>query len=74
MKTDKKKLVKRNLLVPLAMNRKAGSHTKPYKSMRGKENRDIMGLFIRRPESARVTEVGLLDTGETTMVPAVVNI
>ncbi len=39
--SDKRKLVKRNVFVPLAMNRKAGSHTKPYKSLRGKENRDI---------------------------------
>ena len=41
MKTDKRKLVKRNPFVPLAMNRKAGSHTKPYKAMRGKENREL---------------------------------
>ncbi len=39
MKTDKKKLMKRNPFVSLAINRKAGSHTKPYKSVRGKQNR-----------------------------------
>lgn len=40
MKSDKQKLVKRNPYVSLAMNRKAGSHTKPYKSVRGKTNRE----------------------------------
>lgn len=40
MKTDKRKLTKRNPYVALAINRKAGSHTKPYKSMRGKANRE----------------------------------
>lgn len=44
MKTDKRKLVKRNPFVPLAMNRKAGSHDKPYKAIRGKENRDYEQL------------------------------
>ena len=41
MKTDKRKLVKRNPFVSLAMKRKAGSHDKPYKSLRGKENRKL---------------------------------
>lgn len=41
MKTDKKRLVRRNPYVALAMKRKAGTHTKPYKSVRGKENRDL---------------------------------
>lgn len=41
MKTDKIKLVKRNPFVTLAFKRKAGSHTKPYKSVRGKHNRDL---------------------------------
>lgn len=41
MDTSKKKLVKRNPFVALAIMRKAGSHTKPYKSMRGKQNRDL---------------------------------
>ncbi len=40
MKSDKKTLVRRNPFIPLAMNRKAGSHTKPYKSLRGKANRE----------------------------------
>lgn len=38
MKTDKRKLVQRNPFVALAINRKAGSHTKPYKSVRGKQH------------------------------------
>ena len=41
MKRDKKKLVKRNPFVALAINRKAGTHTKPYKSVRGKQNRNL---------------------------------
>lgn len=41
MKSDKKKLVKRNPFVSLAINRKAGSHTKPYKSMRGKQHWEL---------------------------------
>lgn len=41
MKTDKIKLTKRNCFALLAMKRKAGSHTKPYKSVRGKENRNL---------------------------------
>ena len=41
MKHAKRKLVKRNQFVTLAIKRKAGSHDKPYKSMRGKENRNI---------------------------------
>jgi len=44
MNFNKRKLVKRNPFVPLAIKRKAGSHTKPYKSMRGKQNRDIDGV------------------------------
>ena len=41
MKTDKRKLVRRNPFVALAINRKAGSHTKPYKSVRGKQYWDV---------------------------------
>lgn len=40
MKTDKLKLTKRNPFVSLAMKRKAGSHRKPHKALRGKMNRD----------------------------------
>jgi hypothetical protein len=40
MKSDKRK-PKRNLFAALAWNRKAGSHEKPYKSTRGKLNRDL---------------------------------
>ncbi len=41
MKRDKRKLVKRNPFVTLAIKRKAGSHDKPYKAMRSKLNRDL---------------------------------
>lgn len=40
MKSDKRK-PKRNLFAVLAWNRKAGSHDKPYKSLRSKLNRDL---------------------------------
>lgn len=40
MKTDKRKLVRRNLLVPLAMNRKAGSHRKTNKQLRAMSKRE----------------------------------
>lgn len=41
MPKKRKKMPKeRNFLVPLAMKRKAGSHEKPYKSQRGKLNRE----------------------------------
>lgn len=38
---NKNKLKFRNPFVTLAIKRKAGSHDKPYKAMRGKENRNI---------------------------------
>lgn len=41
MKTDKKTLVKRNPFVSLAIKRKAGAHTKPYKSVRGKQHWEL---------------------------------
>ena len=41
MKPDKRKLVKRNPFVALAIKRKAGSHTKPYKAVRGKQHWDV---------------------------------
>jgi hypothetical protein len=40
MKSDKRK-PKRNLFAALAWNRRSGSHDKPYKSKRGKLNRDL---------------------------------
>jgi len=40
MKTRKQTLVPRNLIAVLACKRKAGSHTKPYKAVRGKLNRE----------------------------------
>jgi hypothetical protein len=43
MKSDKKKLVKRNPFVTLAIKRKAGSHDKPYKAKRGALNREGWG-------------------------------
>ena len=39
MKTVKRVPKQRNPFVALAIKRKAGSHAKPYKSMRGKLNR-----------------------------------
>lgn len=42
---DRKKMPKeRSHLVPLAMKRKAGSHKKPYKSQRGKLNRETQDV------------------------------
>lgn len=40
MKTRKQTLVPRNNIAVLATKRKAGSHTKPYKAVRGKLNRE----------------------------------
>ncbi len=40
MKPAKRVLKKRNPLVSLALFKKAGSHVKPYKSLRGKLNRE----------------------------------
>jgi hypothetical protein len=41
MKHDKIVLTKRNPFVLLALKRKAGSHTKPHKSVRGKQHWDV---------------------------------
>ena len=40
-KSDKKKLTRRNPFVALAIKRKAGTHTKLHKYLRGAMNRDI---------------------------------
>lgn len=41
MKTVKQLPKPRNRFVVLAIKRKAGSHEKPYKSLRGKQNRCV---------------------------------